>query len=379
MRCTTPGGEWESTYDPLGRRVSKTWLGRTTRSYWDDNRLAAERHPDGRLRIYVYVDVEALTPFLFLDYDSDTSAADSGRRYFIATDQIGTPVRVEDDKGQPVWLATVAPYGSTQLRNGSTIDFALRFPGHYEDSELGLFYNRFRHYDPALGRYLQSDPMGIAGGTNLYAYASNPLTAVDVFGLHKPKKEDGPGKKTTGEDDENGRAERKAKKKEISAVDGSEVPGAATVVEHSEDGKVVARYYLDKDGRTIRAEGLLDPPANYTKEGVSGMEKPPGYVDDQDHRGHLIPERSAASQPAVNVPENVIPEHGRESNLSAKKRWENEARKKADKNPGSWSVHEPNYDGDDPRPTSVNHSLYDKDGNEIPTVNNGDIPNPDYS
>jgi DNA/RNA endonuclease G (NUC1) len=91
-----------------------------------------------------------------------------------------------------------------------------------------------------------------------------------------------------------------------------------------------------------------------------------GFVSGRDDRGHLIPERSAANQDSVNVPENVIPEHGTQSNRSVKKRWENEARSQADEDPGSWSVHEPSYDGANPRPSSVTHNMYDADGQEIP-------------
>jgi len=90
------------------------------------------------------------------------------------------------------------------------------------------------------------------------------------------------------------------------------------------------------------------------------------FVSGRDDRGHLIPERSAAQQDAVNVPENVISEHGTQSNRSVKKRWENQARKKAADNPDSWSVHEPNYDGpDSTRPSSVDHNMYDGNGKPI--------------
>src|SRR5262249_54133098 len=69
--------------------------------------------------------------------------------------------------------------------------YALRFPGHYLDEETGLFYNRFRYYSPRVGRYLQSDPIGQSGGTNLYAYPANPLVDVDVLGLvHREQYED---------------------------------------------------------------------------------------------------------------------------------------------------------------------------------------------
>ncbi|MGP7975375.1 RHS repeat-associated core domain-containing protein, partial [Proteus mirabilis] len=57
-----------------------------------------------------------------------------------------------------------------------------RFQGQYFDKETGLHYNTFRYYAPDLGRFTQQDPIGLAGGINLYAYAPNPLTWVDPWG-----------------------------------------------------------------------------------------------------------------------------------------------------------------------------------------------------
>jgi RHS repeat-associated protein len=55
--------------------------------------------------------------------------------------------------------------------------------GQWHDEESGLHYNRFRYYDPTAGRYISQDPIGIAGGLNPYAYAPNPLSYADPFGL----------------------------------------------------------------------------------------------------------------------------------------------------------------------------------------------------
>jgi RHS repeat-associated protein len=55
--------------------------------------------------------------------------------------------------------------------------------GQYEDIETGLYYNRFRYYDPLAGQYISQDPIGLAGGRQLQGYVADPLTQVDVFGL----------------------------------------------------------------------------------------------------------------------------------------------------------------------------------------------------
>ncbi len=193
-----PDDLWQADYDALGRRTRKTSAGTTTEYYWNGDHLVAELQADGRLRIYVYPDLLALVPLLFLDYESVDAPLESGQRYVIFADQIGTPCLVEDDGGTDVWHADVAPFGQAAIASGAKIELDLRFPGHYFDAELGLHYNRFRYYDPALGRYLQSDPWGIAGGYNLYAYLSNPLLAADVRGLggggDESSKEDDPNK-----------------------------------------------------------------------------------------------------------------------------------------------------------------------------------------
>jgi RHS repeat-associated protein len=65
-----------------------------------------------------------------------------------------------------------------------TFTYNLRFPGQFYDAESALHYNYFRDYDPQIGRYIESDPIGLAGGTNTFGYVeNNPIGAIDAQGL----------------------------------------------------------------------------------------------------------------------------------------------------------------------------------------------------
>ncbi|MCP4553646.1 MAG: RHS repeat-associated core domain-containing protein [Bacteroidetes bacterium] len=78
---------------------------------------------------------------------------------------------------------------------GAAWDNPLRFPGQYYDQETGLYYNHYRYYNPETGRYITSDPIGLEGGLNTYAYVEgNPLIYADLYGLAKKYNENyGPG------------------------------------------------------------------------------------------------------------------------------------------------------------------------------------------
>jgi RHS repeat-associated protein len=82
-----------------------------------------------------------------------------------------------------VWHADYSPFGLIDIQT-QQITLNLRLPGQYEDQESGTYYNYQRDYDPNTGRYLTSDPIGLKGGMNTYAYVGgNPLGAIDPLGL----------------------------------------------------------------------------------------------------------------------------------------------------------------------------------------------------
>jgi RHS repeat-associated protein len=93
---------------------------------------------------------------------------------------------VTDATGKSVWEALYKPFGEASVHPSSTIVNNFRFPGQYYDQETGLHYNYHRYYDPRTGRYLTADPIGFAGGINVFAYVGNdPINWSDLLGLSK--------------------------------------------------------------------------------------------------------------------------------------------------------------------------------------------------
>ena len=100
-------------------------------------------------------------------------------------DHLGTPTLLTNQLGQVVVDIEAMPFGETYI-DYAEVTHNRRFPGQYKDEETGLHYNYFRDYDPSLGRYIQSDPIGLAGGLNTYAYVGgNPMMYTDPTGLFK--------------------------------------------------------------------------------------------------------------------------------------------------------------------------------------------------
>jgi RHS repeat-associated protein len=120
---------------------------------------------------------------------SATLTAGSTPIFFIHVDHLNTPRLIADSTGTTVWRwDNTEPFGgSVPDENPSGLglfEFPLAFEGQYRDKETGLHQNAFRDYWSEGGRYIQSDPIGLRGGLNTYAYvSSNPLSLTDPFGL----------------------------------------------------------------------------------------------------------------------------------------------------------------------------------------------------
>jgi RHS repeat-associated protein len=106
--------------------------------------------------------------------------------YSITADHLGTPNAMYDAAGNVHWSATVGAYGDLRDVTGDEVACPFRWPGQQEDAETGLYYNRFRYYEPAGGIYLSRDPLRLRGGMRCYGYVSDTVRFLDPYGLIDP-------------------------------------------------------------------------------------------------------------------------------------------------------------------------------------------------
>jgi len=173
------------TYNSNGQRVLKQVEGVTTHFIYNLNgQLIAEADANGVIqKEFIYLNGRRL------------ATINGNTLYYVHTDHLGTPIALTNEAGIVQWKAHYTPFGKV-IVDVDTITNNIRFPGQYFDQETGLHYNYFRDYDPEIGRYIQSDPIGLAGGINTYGYVGgNPVNSVDPLGLCDEEECDEIGKK----------------------------------------------------------------------------------------------------------------------------------------------------------------------------------------
>ncbi len=189
--ATNSGGTTTYQYNGMGQRVSKTGplvpTGVNYYMYDEEGHLIGEYGARGvPIQETVYLGDQPVATLRPTGYGAVGV-------YFIYADQNNTPrVITRAADGRIVWRWDSAdPFGLQQPNeNPSALGFFtynLRFPGQYYDKETSLHYNYFRDYDPQIGRYIESDPIGLRGGINTYSYAlANPIENTDSKGLFVP-------------------------------------------------------------------------------------------------------------------------------------------------------------------------------------------------
>ncbi len=191
-----------NVYDAFARRIEKRVSKRqgarvnlvsTTHYIWDQ--VSVVHQIESRFK-----GVREVTTFLYETPEDTVPIAerqqDTGDWLHYVHEVSGAPEEVVDSEGRLVARAKHSVYGLWRWSSdgGVQAKVPFRFPGQMADAETGLFYNRYRTYDPETGRYLTPDPLGLDGGFNLYSYGPNPVGWFDPMGWHTmnvTKKPDG--------------------------------------------------------------------------------------------------------------------------------------------------------------------------------------------
>ena len=200
---------WVYCYDALGRRSSKGRL-KTENSkeildseiafLWDGSHLLQEHGSDG-LYTYIYTDLDSYEPLAQIHNHTNEEGESQQQINYFHCDQIGIPREMTDSDGKLLWFGDYAGWGKLKTETNITnAHQPFRLQNQYCDAETGLHYNFFRYYEPDAGRFVNQDPIKLAGGSNLYWSAQNSQVWTDPLGLSASKSPGGCNDPCAGQD-----------------------------------------------------------------------------------------------------------------------------------------------------------------------------------
>jgi len=162
-------------YDPFGNRIEKTVNGVTTKYLYDGPNILYEY--DGSNAIIARYTHNLAT-------DDPLGLEKGGKLYAYHKDTLGSIRAITDGTQAIINSYSYDSFGN--VTQTGTVNQPYAYTGREWDKETGLYYYRARYYDPMVGRFISKDPIGFAGGINLYAYVeNNPINFTDPTGLYK--------------------------------------------------------------------------------------------------------------------------------------------------------------------------------------------------
>jgi len=176
IQVLKPGMTASYRYDAFGRRIEKNVNGTIARYIYDGMNIHEEYSASN-----VFVAGFRYGPGI----DDHIGRAITGAGFAYYQDGLGNVTEVLDGAGTILQAYVYDAFGNIASQTGTAFNPYYSYTGREYDAESGLYYYRARYYDPAIGRFLQEDPIGFEGGdVNLYGYVwNNPTTFVDPYGL----------------------------------------------------------------------------------------------------------------------------------------------------------------------------------------------------